>query len=101
MFVVTYARPAGQSYEWRTPFLRLGKEAWILGALLVFFVVFTAYYTQRGIQDEEKGRPSSYSVGPNGLAAIYRLFQKVGLGAKQYRGDLAHLPASAGLLIIA
>src|SRR5262245_54481065 len=81
--------------------LRLGREAWILVALLLFFVVFTAYYTQRGIQDEEKGRPSSYSVGPNGLAAIHRVFRAQGLSTQQYRGDFTHLPASAGLLIMA
>ncbi len=98
--MVTYARPAGQS-TLGDSLVRIGREAWILGALLLLFVIFSAYYTRRGIQEEEKGRPTTYSIGPNGLAALFRVFQKQGLAAQQYRRELTHLPSDAGLLVIA
>jgi hypothetical protein len=81
--------------------LRIGREAWILGALLLLFVLFSAFYTERGIQEEEKGRPTTYSFGPNGLAALYRVLQKQGLATRQYRRELGSLPSDAALVVIA
>jgi hypothetical protein len=81
--------------------LRIGREAWILGVLLLLFVLFSAYYTRRGIQEEEKGRPTTNSAGPNGLAALYRVLQRQGFTAKQYRQDFTRIPVNAGLVVIA
>ncbi len=81
--------------------MRIGREAWILAALLLLFIAASTYYSRRGEEDEQKGRPTTFSVGRNGLAALYKLCQREGLHAQRLENDIHHIPDGVGLIVIA
>lgn len=81
--------------------LRIGREAWILGVLLLLFVAATAYYAQRGFEEERESQPTTYSAGPNGLGALHRLVSREGFKAERFERPLTELDDRTGLLVIA
>jgi hypothetical protein len=76
------------------------RDAWMLGALLLVFVVVSAYFNQRNFQNQQKEQPTTYSVGKGGTKALYQLFERQGFKVQRYEHPLAKLPDSAGVLIL-
>jgi hypothetical protein len=81
--------------------MRRGREIWILAVLLLAFVMATAYYTGRGAQSRQSSQPTTYSVGPNGLKALYSLYEREGMRVRRFEQPFTRLPADAGLLVVA
>lgn len=80
--------------------MRIAREAWILGALLLIFVIASVYYSRRGEEEQQKGRPTTYSTGPKGTAALFRLTEREGLKAQRFEQDFRRLPDTAGLVVV-
>lgn len=80
--------------------MRLGREAWIFGLLLLLFVAASAYLSQQGFEREQRYQPTTYSSGEGGTKALYELYQKVGLRAERYERPYTELPANGGLLVM-
>jgi hypothetical protein len=80
--------------------MRIGREAWILAALLLLFIAASTYYSRRGEEDEQRGRPTTFSAGRNGLAALFKLCEREGLRAQRLENDIHHVPDGAGLIVI-
>ena len=80
--------------------MRVGKEAWILGALIVAFVAATAVFSQRDLESEARQRPSSYSLAAEGTAGLYGLFGKEGFPVRRWERPITALNGR-GLLVIA
>src|SRR5437016_6197026 len=62
-----------------------------------------AYDAREGFEAERQKQPTSYSTGPTGLAAMYRLYSRLGDGrfkAVQFQRPITHLPADAALLVV-
>ncbi len=80
--------------------MRLGREAWILCVLIGFFVVATAYLTQRGAQNQQREQPTTYSVGRGGTRALFELLGRQGFQAERFERPYTRLPANSGLLVM-
>src|SRR5437899_2763738 len=77
-----------------------GREAWILGALVIVFIVATVYYGRQGFEEQRNDWPTTYGVGPKGLRAFYELLGRQATVAR-FERPLTRLPADAGVLVMA
>lgn len=80
--------------------MRKSRDAWILGVLLLVFVVALAFFSQNTSQEEAKQRPSSYNVTRTGARALYDLLGRQGISTRRLEVPIADLPPDAGLLIM-
>jgi hypothetical protein len=80
---------------------RIGREAWILGLIMIVFVAVTARYAGRDYTTEQRKQPSSFNTAPGGLAALFRLFERNKLPVRRWERPLTALPNNAGLIVIA
>lgn len=80
--------------------MRAGREAWVLGVLLVFFVLATALLTRRGEENQRRDQPTTYSTGRGGTKALFELLEREGLPVERYERPYTKLPRDAGLLIM-
>jgi hypothetical protein len=78
----------------------MGREAWILGILLIVFVTATTLYTRRGFETEQRQQPSTYSTSPNGARALFDLMERLGIQVRRHERPLTELADDAGLLVI-
>lgn len=80
--------------------MRIKREAWILGVLLIGFVIATVVLTGESVQQDARKKPSTFNTSPGGLRALYELFNKQQLPARRFELPLTQLPKDAGLLVI-
>jgi hypothetical protein len=78
----------------------MGREAWILGVLLLVFVTATTLYTQRGFETEQRQQPSTYSTSSKGTRALFDLLQRQGVRVQRGERPLTELTEEVGLLVI-
>jgi hypothetical protein len=81
--------------------MRRGADIWILAGLLLLFAAVTAYFGAIGFEREQSAQPSTYSTGPSGLKALYRLLESEGVSVRRFTEPPSQLPEDAGLLVIA
>lgn len=80
--------------------MRQGRDAWILGVLLIFFILVTAWFTQQGFQNQQREQPTTYSIGKGGIKALYQLLARVGVQVRRQEQPLTKIPADTGLLVM-
>ncbi len=80
--------------------MRRGADIWVLAGLLLVFAAVTAYFGAIGFEREQSAQPTTYSAGPSGLKALYRLLESEGIPVQRFKEPPSQLPEDAGLLVI-
>ena len=78
---------------------RIGREGWLLMALLAVLLAASLYYG--GASSQSQSRPTTYSTDRGGLKAYYDFLLAGGLRVRRWDRRLTDLPRSAGLLVVA
>lgn len=81
--------------------MRRGREAWILGALVLVFVAAATYYGRLGFEEQRTQQPTTYSIDPDGLKVYYQLLERQGIQVRRFERPLNRLPDDAGVLVMA
>lgn len=76
------------------------REIGILLGLIGVFVVVTAWLARQGQEKQGVTTPTTYSVAPGGLRALYQLFGREGIPTERWERPLTQLPPRAGLLVM-
>src|SRR5437016_4567990 len=81
--------------------MRIGREAWILGVLLIGFILATIFLTSASEQQDERKKPSTHNASRSGMRALLELLDSQHVHAQRFERPLTELPANCGLVVIA
>lgn len=79
--------------------MRLNKEAWLFASVVVLVAALTAITARTQYGNEQRSQPSTYSTGPAGYAAAFRLLRQEGYPVDRLEEPYSSLPRRPALLI--